>query len=385
MKIVHVIDSEGFYGAEVMLLNLSAEQTKLGHRSVIASIGKKGDYHKPLESEAMKRGIEIECFRMSNGPNFIGAWDILRFAKSEGFDILHLHGYKSDILMGFIPKVIRKLPVVSTVHGWTSVNRFSKLWVYEALDGISLRCMDAVCLVADSMREHPRVRKLNRHNLYIVRNGISSLDEEILPPKDEISAFCQGGYTLISIGRLTKEKGHSDLILAFSYFVKEYQDTRLVIIGEGPERVSLEAEIKSLGIEGKVMLPGYKEDAWKYLQCCRQFVLPSLTEGFPITLLEAMRSGISVVATAVGGIPKLIKHGRTGLLVTPKNVMLLSQSMKDLIDNDQLAKIMAQNAKELVNRNYSSRVMALRYDAVYHSLARGISGHDTSRRFPYAI
>ena len=97
MKILHIIDSGGLYGAEMVLLNLVAEQIKLGLEPTIASIGEKGIVEKPLETEVIKRGFKLKKFRMQPGPDYMGASKILRFAKQEYFDLMHSHGYEGNI------------------------------------------------------------------------------------------------------------------------------------------------------------------------------------------------------------------------------------------------------------------------------------------------
>ena len=124
MHILHIIDSGGMYGAEVMLLNLVEEQIRQGLSPVIASIGGVQSGEKPLELEAHKRGFPLKIFRMRPGPNLIGAMEILKYAKSTRCDLLHSHGYKGNILFGFLPKKIRRLPLVATLHGWTSAGNY---------------------------------------------------------------------------------------------------------------------------------------------------------------------------------------------------------------------------------------------------------------------
>jgi len=147
LKILHIIDSGGLYGAEIMLLHLIDEQKKLGLKPVLLSIGRKGIAEKPIEIEASKREIEVHKFRMRSGPNIVWAIKILLFAQKNAFDLMHSHGYKGNILFGFMPKPVRKLPLISTLHGWTSTTGFSKMRVYLWLDSLSLRFIDAVVLV----------------------------------------------------------------------------------------------------------------------------------------------------------------------------------------------------------------------------------------------
>jgi glycosyltransferase involved in cell wall biosynthesis len=377
VKVLHIIDSAGLYGAEIVLLNLSGEQKKMGYHPVIASIGKKGLYAKLLEVEARGRGIEVVPFRMHNGPNFLGAWNILYYARSSNINILHTHGYKGNILLGFVPKRFRKLPLVSSVHGWTNVSKFSKLRLYEWADGLSLKNVDAVCLVNETMLAHPRLAGMRRDKLHIIPNGIPEFDEiqHVHGDEDEIVEFCRNRFTIVSIGRLSKEKGYIFLIQAFAKIIVEVPEARLLIIGEGPERTALEDTVRALGLTRKVMLPGYRENARRYLSYCRLFVLSSLTEGLPITLLEAMQTGIPVVATAVGGIPSIVKPSITGALVPPGDSWKLSESIFEKYKSYENATQAAKTAKHLIRDEYSSAKMAHCYCELYKTLLNQNRSH----------
>jgi len=368
MKILHVIDSGGLYGAEMVLLNLAEEQKRSGHHPCIASIGAHGVREKPLETEARRRELEVAVFRMRNGLNLAGSIRIVDFARSNGFHVLHSHGYKGDILLGFLPRFLRKLPLVSTVHGWTAVERFSKLWLYEWADKMSLKCADAICVLNETMRSLAPIRSLDHEKVHVVINGIPELDTTTLPV-DEVTRFCLGGYTVASIGRLSPEKGYEHLIRSFSMLHSYHPDARLLIVGEGSEREHLDALICSLGLKGIIMLPGYRDDAWRYLTYCRLFVLPSITEGLPITLLEAMQVGIPIIATRVGGVPSVITHEEHGILIPPGNHVILGEVMLSMYrGNEKKLHDMCIRGRNRVRLHHSARSMALGYDAVYQEV-----------------
>ncbi len=368
MNILHIIDSGGLYGAEMVLLTLASEQIALGHRPCIASIGSHGDHDKPIETEARERGLDVALFRMRSGPNPAGVFQIIQYAHVNGFDILHTHGYKGDILVGFMPKCVRKLPMVSTVHGWTSLGGLTRIRLYEWADGLSLKHAEAVCLVNEAMLAHPRIHGLDPQRLHIIPNGLPELKTSDFAPQDEIASFCRDGYTIASIGRLAPEKGYDHLLQAFALIHERHADTRLLIVGEGPERELLEQQINRLRLHDSVLLPGYRYEAWRYLTRCRAFVLSSLTEGHPITLLEAMQVGIPVVATSVGGIPHVISHGVTGVIVPPASPVSLGNALLELYHEQEQAKCMADKARDDVMRRYSGSRMAKDYDAVYREV-----------------
>jgi glycosyltransferase involved in cell wall biosynthesis len=372
MKILHIIDSGGLYGAEFMLLNLVAEQIDLGLKPTIASIGEKNNYEKPLEVEAMKRGFKVEKFRMRPGPNIAGALKLLRFAHAEGFDLMHSHGYKGNILIGLLPKFIRKLPLLTTLHGWTSVTGLSKLKAYELLDSLSLNFMDAVVLVNKGMLNNPKLKQRNQLYLHIINNGIppgknqkDSAAENLDPA---ILDFCSKGFIVGSIGRLSSEKGYEYLINAIDLLVDSGIDVRLAIIGEGDKRDYLEKLISQKELTGKVLLPGYRDNAKNYLRFFNVFVISSLTEGLPISILEAMQAKVPIVASEVGGIPDTLDNGNAGLLVKPCKKSDLSEAIIKIYHDADLAERLINNAYQRVNTSYSSKAMALEYFNVYKKL-----------------
>jgi glycosyltransferase involved in cell wall biosynthesis len=374
VKVLHIIDSGGLYGAEVMVLNLVAEQIKLGLEPTIASIGEKGTDEKPFETEALRRGFAIRKFRMKAGPNVFGALKILRFAKTAGFDLMHSHGYKGNILFGFMPRPIRRLPLVSTVHGYTSTNGISKIRLYEWLDARSLKFIDRVVVVNKGMLENPRLKKVRGVKFHVVNNGIP-MDPPPVPAAKEVErsdaldktivGFCKRGFTVGSVGRLSEEKGYKYLIKAVRKLGMEGVDARLLILGEGAQRSELERLVGEFGIGDRVLMPGYRNEAKRYIHLMAVFVISSLTEGLPMTLLEAMQAGVPIVATRVGGIPDVVADGEAGVLVQPRNPNALAEAIGKIKKDEGLNASLTARARRLLEDRYSSKKMALEYCDLY--------------------
>jgi glycosyltransferase involved in cell wall biosynthesis len=311
--------------------------------------------------------------RMHNGPNVFGALQIIRLARENGFSVIHSHGYKGNILLGFVPAKIRKIPMVTTLHGWTSTKAFSKMRLYEWLDGFSLRFMDRVVLVSESMLSNRRLRN-GRQQLrtVVINNGVpADVSEALVPPADPIAAFCSSGFVVGSIGRLSPEKGHRLLVDAVHSIHAQGFPAKLVIIGEGPEREALQQKIGELGLEFHVLLPGYREYASRYLPFFDAFVLPSLTEGLPITILEAMRAGVPIVSTTVGGVPEVLQQGRAGILVPAPRAADLAEGVRKVISDGTSISDMTEIARKLVDLKYSAHSMAMHYCAIYEDVLRG--------------
>lgn len=377
MKVLHVIDSGGMYGAEVMLLNLVAEQIRLGIEPVIVSIGEPGIQEKPLECQARAQGFALKTFRMSPGPNFIGAAKVLRFAWETSADLMHSHGYKGNILFGLIPRSIRKIPLISTLHGWTGTGGLNKMAAYEALDRLALRLIDAIVCVNEAMLDKPELKWLRLRHPHVVDNGLPcngvhvNERQDVIKrvPADDAELFHRQ-FTIGTIGRLSREKGYDHLIMALRLVLESGIDANLVIIGEGNERQALEELAKRQGVLDRVHLIGYRSDARRYLPLFDVYTISSLTEGLPITLLEAMQARTPIVATRVGGIPNVLDNGRAGVLVDPALPRSLADGIIHVIQDCGLKEELVSNAYNRLVSNYSSRKMAEGYSNIYQRLCR---------------
>lgn len=369
MRILHVIDSAGLYGAEIMLLNLMKEQQQMNLNPMLLSIEDiSGNSEGSLKEEAVKRGLNAERLALSRGYSIANGLKISRFAVGNRMDIIHSHGYKANILLGSLPKSLRKIPVMSTIHGWTPTKMFSKIWLYTLLDKICLRRMDAIVNV-NSLS--PRVG--GSAEGFVIENGIDELKfnpKHILQSDPKINNFCKDSFVIGVLSRLSKEKGLIYLIEAVRLLSDSIKNIKLVIIGEGPLRGFLQDNILKYGLSDKVLLAGYRNSAYNYLPLFNVFVLPSLTEGLPITILEAMQAGVPIVASGVGGIPDVLGKGKYGITVEPANPKALAEAILYVYLNPDLTKEMGKKARQAVLKKYSSRRMAEGYLKVYESVLK---------------
>ncbi len=372
VKVWHVIDSGGLYGAEVMLLNLVAEQEKMDLQPTIISIGSRNSGEKDIEQEGRRRGHRIIPARMWDGPNIIGAYKIIKMAQKEKVTLLHCHGYKADILFGCMPKFIRKIPIVCTLHGYIAKKKINRMWFYIWLDIQILRYFNAVILVNRAMLNVQQLKNKKKFNFEVINNGIfkenNCIAGSIVKYNEQgslIKEFCLNNFIVGSIGRLSEEKGHKYLINAVGGLLAQGLNIRLLIMGDGPERERLESLVERLGIEKEVYFSGYCKNSEYYLKYFNVMALPSLTEGLPITLLEAMKNRVPIIATNVGGIPHVIENGIGGLLVLPKDVNALIENIKSIYENKLLRDTMTSNSYQVFLEYYTSEIMASKYHNVY--------------------
>lgn len=372
MKILHVIDSGGLYGAERVLLDLVAEHLKLRLQPEIASIGRKGISEKPIEREAKKMNLPLSVFRMRAGPNFAGALRIRDYAFRSGFQLFHTHGYKGNILLGFMPKSFRRLPLVTTLHGYINTGEMNRMRVYQWLDRMALARLDAVVLVSEMMRSNLKLSHPVKNGCRIILNGILPAEDSAqLPPEPvarDIEAFCENGFILGAVGRLSREKAFHCLIEAFGMIAQSVADMKLLILGEGRQRGILEAQIRNLGLEERILMPGFVEKAARYMKLFDVFVLSSITEGLPVSLLEAMQQGKAVVSTRAGGVVQVVKHGENGLLVKSDDPAALAGAIDAVYRDTQLKMSLGRRARQDFLEKYSSERMAREYQRLYREI-----------------
>jgi glycosyltransferase involved in cell wall biosynthesis len=371
IKVLHLIDSGGLYGAEKMLLALCKEQKKQGIQPFILSCGVQADIEKPIEAEAKRLGIDVIAWRMKPGLNVPGVLKTLRLAKTHHVNVLHSHGYKFNILLGLIPKAFHSFKLLTTVHGYVQAKIFSIMWLYEVLDRVALRRFDRVVLVTEKMYEIPAIARLNQRRLAVIGNGIPSNYNQIALAGEDLAFRTKFKTCLVAVGRLSPEKGFFALLdalsLAFESHVWIKQAVGLVMYGEGELRADIAHRIALLGLDDNVHLAGYCDDAGAHLANFDALVMPSLTEGLPITLLEAMRAKVPIIASKVGGIPYVLTD-EMAYLLNPHDMNALADSVIHIAEQTNKAKSKVSKAYDHFKESYTSHVMSAQYADVYQEL-----------------
>jgi len=171
--------------------------------------------------------------------------------------------------------------------------------------------------------------------------------------------------TIVTVANLRPEKSHDTLITAAATLAASYRELRFQIVGDGPRRRELETLAVARGVADRVEFLGHREDIPSVLAAADAFVLPSRTEAFPNSALEAMAAGLPVVASAVGGLVDLIDHGRTGLLTTPGDADALVSALRYLIDDPARAIAIGRAARAEVRRQYSFDRMVAAFEDLY--------------------
>ena len=371
LRVLHLIDSGGLYGAEKMLLTLVQEQLKQGLEPMILSAGEPGINEKPIEAEARNKGLPVTTWRMGPGLNLKESWKILKWAQVGGYDLLHSHGFKFNVLLRIYSGKFRRIPMIATLHGYVHAPRFSKLWLYECLDRFAIRRMNGVVLVAEAMKREFS-ESLSAESTGVISNGLN------IPELEESSSALLDGSlesfvdthdpVILGVGRLSREKGFDKLIEAFPAIKKKYPKSGLVIVGEGALRRQFERLIQDLGVKEDVLMPGYSNKVPALLVRSKVLVMPSLTEGLPITLLEAMALKTPVVASAVGEMPKVLGNGAGGEILRDLEPATIFTAIAECFADGVKSSKQVEWACAAVRDSYSSESMAGQYLKFYNKV-----------------
>jgi glycosyltransferase involved in cell wall biosynthesis len=283
--------------------------------------------------------------------------------KDLGIDLVHCHGYKPTIVAA-LARLFSRIPVMSTCHLWfVEPNAPLRTRIAIGIERLLYRfCHMRVVAVSEAIRSSLISYGASEALVSIIANGIS-LNGFVGAMKPEPAK--RAGFRIVNVARLAPQKAQRDLVQAAAMAAASVEGLQVMILGEGELRPALEAQIRQLSATGYVSLLGFRADVQETVAGADVFVLPSLDEGMPISLLEAVALKVPVIVTPVGDIPKLIQHERSGLVVNANDPEGLATAIARLAGDKQLRASLAENAWLQLQRLYSSAEMFDGYAAVY--------------------
>ena len=368
VNVLQLISSGGYYGAENMLLNLCASQEQAGCRNSLQLFY---NVHLPnveFFERARRRGLSVRLVHCKGRADWHAVRQIEEYIREDEIDLVHTHGYKAD-LYGYLAAWRMDKPVVATCHNW--VGGTAALGIYNQLDRMVMKKFNALAAVSDTVAERLRGYGVSAEKIRTIANGIDVQSFESARPLPVLQG--DRGPVIGMVARLDVQKG-------FEYFLRAVRDLRgtfnglkVVIVGEGPDRERIEGLIQECGLQESVVLAGQQTDMPGAYAAMDLFVLPSLNEGMPMTILEAMAASKPVIATRVGAIPRVINHGENGLLVDVRDSDGLRDAIESLLRDPERRRRMGDQAREWVKKNFTSQAMALKYREMYDEVLEGAS------------
>lgn len=330
----------------------------------------------PFARLTQEKAIPTLRFPMKHALDFSPLPLLVRGVRGQNISLIHTHGSRANLL-GRLAGRWLNIPVVSTVHSSLRQDYLSPRAALLALglDRLTLPFASGVITVSEALAHE--VASRGGENIRTIYNGIQPLPhfEEPLFRENLRHTFRQkweipdDALVLGSIARLHPTKGLTYLIRAAKQLQVHFPKVHVLIVGEGPQRSELEAEFKTTGLP--YSLVGFLPDAYQVLPTMDLFVLPSVSEGMGLVLLEAMQARIPIVASHVGGIPEVIRDGEDGLLIPPMNPEALAESCTRILQNSELsARITESGAKRW--QEFTVKEMIRQTQAFYLELLQDI-------------
>jgi glycosyltransferase involved in cell wall biosynthesis len=360
VKVLQLISSGGYYGAENMLLNLCASQQKAGCQNSLMIFYNVHAPNVEFYERARRRGLSVRMVHCQGRADWRAVRQIEECIQEDGIQLLHTHGYKAD-LYGYVAARRSGKPIVATCHNW--VGGTAALGIYNRLDRMALKRFHGLAAVSDSVAQRLLAAGVPARKIRTIANGIDVQAFERARPSPVLSF--DGSKVIGMVARLDLQKGFEYLLRAARELRGEFPGLKVVIVGEGPDRREIEDMIQRFGLQSNVILAGQRSNMPGIYAAMDVFVLPSLNEGLPMTILEAMAGSKAVIATRVGAIPRVIQDGETGLLVDPGDTNGLRDALARLLNDSDLCRRLGAAGHDWVSRNYTSEAMALKYRQMY--------------------
>lgn len=372
--VLHLIDSLGTGGAQQRLVNdLRYVNGAFAHRVYCLF-----DEHGNLADELRQPNISMGGLRLKSLSGLpFGVWRLARIVRSDpSIRLIHTQLFGSDTV-GRLAGWLCGRPVISTsqsavyepnsglnspwrrsVDRWTgravrhfiAVSAFVKRSLHERL-GIPLERISVIPNSVDLQRVTP-----NPYRRSVMRGQLGLAEQE---------------FAWVTVGRLNPPKGYRYLLEGMVRVIERFPRTRLFVVGDGPDRPSLERATQALGLARAIRFLGERRDVVALLDAADGFVFPSLSEGLPVALLEAMAMEKPCVASRIGPHEELIEHGFTGLLATPRDPAGIAEAMCLVQSDPKGSRILGERARERVARGFDAATCARELRRLYEAVVAG--------------
>lgn len=354
MKIVQIMPEFGLAGAEIMCENLTYELIKLGHDVIVVSMY---DYHSAITERLEEAGIDVRYLKKKLGVDFSMIKKIEKILKESKADVVHTHrncaqyAVPAAIMAGIKCRVHTVHSIAEKENGKLArkLNRF--FFIHRQAVPVALSD-----LVRDTIVKEYGIKK---EDIPVIYNGINLSECHL---KTDYSV--DGNFKILHIGRFSEEKNHIGLLKAFNIFYDKHPDSELWLIGEGKNKTEIEQYVKENELVAAVKFLGQQSNVYGYLHDADIFTLPSLYEGIPMSLIEAMGTGLPIVATRVGGVPDMLDD--ESALLIPVDTEAIAEAFEKYYTNAELREKNGKAALSLAIK-FSSETMAESYINAYKS------------------
>lgn len=364
--ICHINSSAGVGGGERHLLLLARylHGSEFHFNFILPEEG-------PVCDQLRRLGLNYQVVAM-NTKLRVGAWRAIHYALRQSHpDVVHCHGARANWYGRIAAKRYRAAAIFCTVHNSLKDYPYPA-WrrrLYVALERRTAGMVDQFIAVSDALRNDlVTYYRLPAEKIQVVPNGIDVDELRVGKTREEVRGELglePDAMLIVEVARMTEQKGHRFLLQAVANLHHCVPKLRCLLVGDGPTRAALHRQVVQLHIAPCVRFLGFRPDVPDLINAADIYVLPSLSEGMPIGLLEAMALGCPVVASAVNGIPEVVQHGVNGLLLPAGDVAGLTELIGRLASDFKLREQLACAARQTVRRSFSAQQMADRIAQLY--------------------
>jgi glycosyltransferase involved in cell wall biosynthesis len=368
INVLQFICPTGFYGAERWILALAKHLDPALVRCDLAVTMEPNQ--KPLElvNEYHKLGLPCHTINMQGKFDFSAVNKMVELIKAKNIHIVHTHGYKSDII-GVLAARKAGVPCIVTPHGFENAKDI-KLRTFIWLGCQAMKFATRVVPLSQQLLSDVLRMGVAKNKSLYIQNGVDLSEVECTPiPQRQDPSEKRIGF----VGQMISRKNIVDILDVFDQLHSKHPNTRLILLGDGDSRASLETHTKTLSSQQNIEFLGFRDDRLSLLKSFDLFVMTSTLEGIPRCLMEATAASIPVAAYNIPGIDQLISHQKTGLLAPLGQKQALLEYWEKLLFDTEYAETITTNAKKFVYENYSANRMAAEYTELFKELARELN------------
>lgn len=358
MRILQIMPEFGLAGAERMAENLTLSQLKAGHDVKVVSLY---NYHSAITDNLESKGVEIIYLNKKGGIDLSVIGRLRKVIASFSPDVIHTHRY--ILFYTFLARMLTSVnaPIVHTVHNEAKKElNFAYRKINNLLFLIS-KCYPVA--LTKKIKETIIDEYIGIKDLPIIMNGVNT--NNIQPIKTDYKAS-PDSFNILHVGRFAEAKNHETIIDSFAKFHQQHLKSTLTFFGEGVKFEKIKEKVKVDQLTDCIFLKGVSGNVTSHFHEYDVFILPSLFEGMPITIVEAMAAGMPIIASNVGGIPDIITNGKNGILIKPEENDI-TKALNELANNEELRKQLGEAALES-SKLYTSDQMAKEYVNYYQTL-----------------
>lgn len=373
IKVLHFICSTGFYGAEKWILALANNSDRAQVTSELVVTKETENHDLQLVSDFNALGLTSHELEMNGRFDPRVVKSLVKLIKERGIDILHSHGYKSDIL-GIMAAKIAGIKCITTPHGFEKTND-RKLELFIAAGCRTFKYFDYTVPLSRELYADVQKYNVPEDKIIYIRNGVDLKDIEYRAPAqnpvvrpDTQPLNLPETKTIGFIGQMIDRKNVSHLLDVFDRLATENSGLKLVLLGDGISRETFEKYADTLKTRDRISFLGFQNNPLDYLKTFDLFVMCSTLEGIPRCLMESMAMGVPVAAYDIPGVNQLLEHNRTGLLATLNNKDELYDCCKKLLWDEKLANDISAAAAAHIHEKFSAHRMAQEYTELYQQL-----------------